>query len=65
MKKSRVLLPDQARIIGKQLIRSTSSVGANTWAAFRSRSTKEFATKLGIAVEELALVKDNNKVKIY
>ncbi len=73
-----MLLPDQARIIGKQLIRSASSVGANTRAAFRSRSTKEFATKLGIvveeadescfwleAVEELALVKDNNKVKIY
>jgi four helix bundle protein len=42
----------EAQIIGKQLLRSGSSVGANTRAAFRGRSDKEFKAKLGIVVEE-------------
>lgn len=32
----------EAQIIGKQLLRSGTSVGANTRAAFRGRSDKEF-----------------------
>lgn len=42
----------EAQIIGKQLLRSGTSVGANTRAAFRGRSDKEFKAKLGIVVEE-------------
>ena len=38
--------------IGRQLIRSGMSVGANTRAAFRGRSNKEFVSKLGVVVEE-------------
>ncbi len=40
------------REIGRQLLRSGMSVGANTRAAFRGRSTKEFKAKLGIVIEE-------------
>lgn len=40
------------REIGRQLIRSGMSVGANTRAAFRGRSKKEFVAKLGIVIEE-------------
>ncbi len=40
------------RTIGKQLIRSGTSVGANYRAACRGRSRAEFAAKLGIVVEE-------------
>ena len=72
------LLPntEQSRVIGKQLIRCASSVGANTRAAFRGRSTKEFVAKLGIVVEEadescfwlelivdLCLIKEKEKVE--
>ncbi|MGJ3241378.1 MAG: four helix bundle protein [Opitutales bacterium] len=39
-------------VIGKQLIRSASSIGANYRASTRSRSTAEFIAKLGIAIEE-------------
>ena len=39
-------------IIGRQLIRSATSVGSNCRAAFRGRSKKEFIAKLGIVVEE-------------
>jgi four helix bundle protein len=42
----------EAQIIGKQLFRSGISVGANTRAAFRGRSNKEFKAKLGVVVEE-------------
>lgn len=38
--------------IAKQLVRSGMSVGANTRAAFRGRSKKEFVAKLGIVIEE-------------
>ena len=39
-------------VIGKQLLRSGTSVGANTRAAFRGRSRKEFIAKIGIVIEE-------------
>lgn len=59
------------REIARQLMRSGMSVGANTRAAFRGRSKKEFVAKLGIVIEEadecsywLELLKDllENKV---
>ncbi len=40
------------RVIGNQLLRSGTSVGANTGAAFRARSNKEFIAKIGIVIEE-------------
>lgn len=43
---------EEARIIGRQYIRSSSSVGANYRAACRSRSKAEFYAKLSIVVEE-------------
>ncbi len=39
-------------IIGKQLLRSATSVAANYCAATRGRSRSEFISKLGIVVEE-------------
>jgi four helix bundle protein len=43
---------DEAKIIGKQLLRSGTSVAANYRAACRSRSKQEFYSKLCIVVEE-------------
>src|SRR5476651_2562793 len=43
---------EEAKIIGRQLLRSSSSVGANYRAACRARSTAEFHSKLSIVVEE-------------
>ena len=43
---------EEAKIIGRQFIRSASSVGANYRAACRSRSKAEFFSKLNIVVEE-------------
>jgi four helix bundle protein len=43
---------DEARIIGKQLLRSATSVAGNYRAAGRSRSRAEFISKLGTVVEE-------------
>jgi four helix bundle protein len=40
------------QVIGKQLLRCGTSVGANYRAAGRARSRAEFAAKLGIVVEE-------------
>ena len=42
-----------AEVIGKQLLRSATSVGANYRAACRGRSKAEFASKLGIVEEEI------------
>src|SRR3989338_3611890 len=39
-------------VIGKQLLRSGTSVGANYRAACRARSRAEFVAKLGIVIEE-------------
>ena len=41
-----------ARIIGSQLVRAGTSVGANYRAACRARSQAEFVAKLGIVEEE-------------
>ena len=43
---------DEGKIIGKQLLRSSSSVGSNYRAACRARSQGEFHSKLSIVVEE-------------
>jgi four helix bundle protein len=41
-----------ANIIGNQLLRSATSVGANYRAACRGRSKAEFIAKIGICIEE-------------
>ncbi|MBT5904042.1 MAG: four helix bundle protein [Opitutaceae bacterium] len=41
-----------AEVIGRQLLRSATSVAANYRAACRGRSKAEFAAKLGIVEEE-------------
>jgi four helix bundle protein len=43
---------DDARILGKQLLRSGTSIGANYRAACRGRSRAEFVAKFGIVLEE-------------
>lgn len=43
----------EAQVIGRQLLRSGTSVGANYREAFRARSTAEFVAKLGIYLQEL------------
>jgi len=59
-----------AQVLGKQLIRSGTSVAANYRAACRARSRQEFAAKIGIVVEEadetvfwLELLLDSGLVK--
>ncbi|MEW6407355.1 MAG: four helix bundle protein [Patescibacteria group bacterium] len=42
----------EGRIIGNQLMRSGTSVGANYYAACRARSKTEFIAKLGVVIEE-------------
>lgn len=42
----------EAQILGKQLLRSATSVAANYRAAGRARSKAEFVAKVGIALEE-------------
>lgn len=44
---------EEAKIIGRQLLRSSSSVGANYRAACRARSKAEFHSKLSTVVEEV------------
>lgn len=41
-----------ANMIGNQLLRSATSVGANYRSACRGRSKADFISKLGIAIEE-------------
>lgn len=43
---------DEARTIGRQLLRSATSVAANYRATRRARSRAEFIAMLGIVVEE-------------
>jgi four helix bundle protein len=43
---------EEARIIGKQLLRSATSVAANYRACCRARSDAEFFSKISIVVEE-------------
>lgn len=42
-----------SRVIGKQMLRSGTSVGANYREGCRSRSTAEFSSKLGICLQEI------------
>lgn len=66
------LLPYKAdaQVIGKQLIRSGTSVAANYRSACRGRSKQEFTAKIGIVVEEadetvfwLELLQDSGLLK--
>lgn len=43
---------EQARVIGRQFLRSSSSVGANYRAVCRSRSQQEFYAKISVRIEE-------------
>jgi four helix bundle protein len=43
----------ESRVIGKQLVRSGTSVGANYREAFRGRSRAEFIAKCGDCLREL------------
>lgn len=43
---------EEARIIGKQLLRSGTSVAANYRAVCRARSKPDFVSKIGVVVEE-------------
>lgn len=40
-------------VLGKQVLRSATSVGANYREAFRARSTPEFISKMGDSLREL------------
>ncbi len=44
---------EEFRIINRQLLRATTSVGANYRSACRARSKREFYSKLCIVVEEI------------
>ena len=43
---------ETGRVLGRQLLRSGTSVGANYRAACRAKSTADFIAKMGIVVEE-------------
>jgi four helix bundle protein len=43
---------EEARIVGRQLLRSATSVASNYRAACRARSNNEFFAKISIVVEE-------------
>src|SRR5690349_12610941 len=43
---------DEARILGRQLLRSGTSVAANYRAACRAKSAADFVSKMGTVVEE-------------
>ena len=42
----------EADVIGRQILRSATSIAANYRAAGRGRSKAEFTAKLGIVIEE-------------
>jgi four helix bundle protein len=44
---------DEARVIGKQVLRSGTSVAANYRAVCRARSKAEFVAKMGVVVGEI------------
>jgi len=44
---------DLARVLGRQVLRSGTSVGANYREAYRARSRPEFVSKLGDCLKEL------------
>ena len=43
---------EEARVIGRQMLRSATSVAANYRAVCRARSRAEFIAKVGVVVEE-------------
>jgi four helix bundle protein len=43
---------DEGRILGQQLLRSGTAVGANYRALCRARSAREFVAKAGVVLEE-------------
>jgi four helix bundle protein len=43
---------EEGRIVGRQLIRAGTSVGANYRAVCRARTKAEFTAKMGVVVEE-------------
>ncbi len=43
---------DDARVIGRQVLRSGTSVAANYRAVCRARSKAEFVSRIGVVVEE-------------
>ena len=43
----------EAEVIGKQVLRSATSVGAHYHEGCRARSTAEFVSKLEVAIQEL------------
>jgi four helix bundle protein len=49
---SRLPKTDEARVIGRQFLRSGTSVAANYRAACRTRSAADFISKISIVVEE-------------
>ena|ERR1017187_2023233 len=58
-------------VLGKQLLRAGTSVGANYRAACRARSAADFISKMGIVEEEadesgywMELLVDANKIKL-
>lgn len=58
------------QVVGRQLLRAATSVGANYRAACRAQSRSEFAAKLSIVLEEadeslywLELIRETNLVK--
>jgi four helix bundle protein len=44
---------DVARVLGRQVLRSGTSVGANYREAYRARSRAEFVSKIGDCLKEL------------
>ena len=59
------------KILGNQLLRCGTSIGANYRAACRGRSTADFVAKLGIVIEEsdeslywMELILDSKLVKV-
>ncbi len=60
---------ETCRVLGRQLLRAGTSVGANYRAACRARSKADFISKMGVVEEEadecaywLELLVDDNKV---
>lgn len=43
---------DEARILGRQLLRSATAVAANYRALCRARSKAEFIAKMGVVIKE-------------
>jgi len=43
---------EEARILGRQILRSGTAVGANYRSACRARSRADFISKIGITIEE-------------